>query len=83
MRNPEEYLKELFQEPYNLKEGSIEYDFLQIIKKIQFDTANTVLESLGDKIKSNEGVSCNCLSYIYDLQESIDLMLNGEEERLY
>jgi hypothetical protein len=83
MKNPEEYLKELFQEPYNLKEGSIEYDFLQIIKKIQFDTANTVLESLRDKIKSNECTHSVCLSYIYDMQESIDLMLNGEEGRLY
>ena len=56
---------------------------LEIIKKIQFDTANAVLESLEDKIKSNEGTSCNSLSYIYDMQESIDLVLNGSEERLY
>ena len=56
---------------------------LEIIKKIQFDTANAVLENLEDKIKSNEGTSCNSLSYIYDMQESIDLVLNGSEERLY
>lgn len=56
---------------------------LEIIKKVQFDTANAILESLEDKIKSNEGTNCNSLSYIYDMQESIDLILNGNEERLY
>lgn len=56
---------------------------LEIIKKVQFDTANAVLESLEDKIKSNEGTNCDSLSYIYDMQESIDLILYGSEERLY
>lgn len=81
MKSPEEYLKEYgfkcYKGVFSVKE------VLEIIKKIQFDTANTVLESLGDKIKNNESVSCNCLSYIYDMQESIDLVLNGEEGRLY
>lgn len=56
---------------------------LEIMKKVQFDTANAILESLEDKIKSNEGTNCDSLSYIYDMQESIDLILNGSEERLY
>jgi len=37
MKKAEEYLKELFEEPFNLEEGFIEYDFLQIIKKAQED----------------------------------------------
>lgn len=56
---------------------------LEIIKKVQFDTANAILKNLEDKIKSNEGANCDSLSYIYDMQESIDLILNGSEKRLY
>ena len=29
MKQAIEYLKELFEEPFNLEEGSIEYDFMK------------------------------------------------------
>ena len=29
MKPFEDYLKELFEEPFNLEEGSIEYDFMK------------------------------------------------------
>ena len=41
MKNPQKYLKELFDEPFNLDEGSIEFEFLNIIKAAQFDAFRT------------------------------------------
>lgn len=41
MKNPQDYLKELFDEPFNLDEGNIELEFLNIIKAAQFDAFRT------------------------------------------
>ena len=46
MKKSEEYLKELFEEPFNLEEGSIENDFLKVLKKAQIEFAIDVLEDL-------------------------------------
>ena len=48
MKKAEEYLKQLFQEPYNLEEGSIEYDFLQVIKEVQIDAIKTTVQACAD-----------------------------------
>lgn len=44
MKKSEEYLKELFEEPFNLEEGSIENDFLKVLKKAQIEFAIDILE---------------------------------------
>lgn len=44
MKKSEEYLKELFEEPFNLEEGSIENDFLKVLKKSQIEFAIDILE---------------------------------------
>ena len=49
MKSSEDYLKELFEEPFNLEEGSIEYDFLKVLKKAQLEFAISVLEDLIEK----------------------------------
>lgn len=46
MKKSEEYLKELFEEPFNLEEGSIENDFLKVLKKAQIEIAISILEDL-------------------------------------
>lgn len=46
MKKSEEYLKELFEEPFNLEEGSIENDFLKVLKKAQIEFAISILEDL-------------------------------------
>ncbi len=46
MKKSEEYLKELFEEPFNLEEGSIENDFLKVLKKAQIEFAIDILEDL-------------------------------------
>ena len=46
MKSSEDYLKELFEEPLNLEEGSIEYDFLKILKKAQLEFTISVLEEV-------------------------------------
>ena len=46
MKKEEEYLKELFEEPFNLEEGSIENDFLKVLKKAQIEFAISILEDL-------------------------------------
>lgn len=48
MKKPEEYLKELFDEPFNYEEGSIDLDFLNIIKRVQEDTVNHVIKTLSE-----------------------------------
>jgi len=40
MKKSKEYLKGLFEEPFNLEEGSIENDFLKVIKQVQIDSIN-------------------------------------------
>jgi hypothetical protein len=37
MKKAEQYLKQLFEEPFNLEESSIEDDFLQVIKQAKID----------------------------------------------
>ena len=46
MKKPEEYLKQLFEEPFNLEEGSIENDFLKVLKKAQIEFTISILEDL-------------------------------------
>lgn len=46
MKKSEEYLKELFEEPFNLEEGSIENDFLKVLKKAQIEFTISILEDL-------------------------------------
>ena len=46
MKSSEDYLKELFEEPLNLEEGSIEYDFLKVLKKAQLEFTISVLEEV-------------------------------------
>ena len=46
MKKSEEYLKELFEEPFNLEEGSIESDFLKVLNKAQIEFAIDILEDL-------------------------------------
>ena len=46
MKKSKEYLKELFEEPFNLEEGSIESDFLKVLKKAQIEFAIDILEDL-------------------------------------
>lgn len=46
MKKSEEYLKELFEEPFNLEEGSIENDFLKVLNKAQIEFAIDILEDL-------------------------------------
>ena len=46
MKSSEDYLKELFEEPFNLEEGSIEYDFMKVLKKAQLEFAISVLEDI-------------------------------------
>lgn len=46
MKKSEEYLNELFEEPFNLEEGSIENDFLKVLKKAQIEFTISILEDL-------------------------------------
>ena len=46
MKKSKEYLKELFEEPFNLEEGSIENDFLKVLKKAQIEFTISILEDL-------------------------------------
>ena len=46
MKKSEEYLKELFEEPFNLEEGSIENDFLKVLQKAQIEFTISILEDL-------------------------------------
>ncbi len=50
MKSSEDYLKELFEEALNLEEGSIEgsieYDFLKVLKKAQIEFTISILEDL-------------------------------------
>lgn len=54
MKQAIEYLKELFEEPFDLEEGnSIAYDFLQVIKKAQLESAISVLEEIKKSLKED------------------------------
>lgn len=46
MKKPVEYLKDLFEEPYNLEESSIESDFLATIKQAQVDIIDLLLREV-------------------------------------
>ena len=48
MKRAEEYLKQLFEEPFNLEEGSIEDDFLQVAKQIQIDAIKATVQACAD-----------------------------------
>lgn len=56
MKKPEEYLKDLFEEPFNLEEGSIDMDFLNIIKQVQDDTVDTIINLIRNDDKTTEGL---------------------------
>lgn len=52
MKKPEEYLKGLFEEPYQLEdENSIDYDFLQVIKQAQIDAYNEAIDDAVENAK--------------------------------
>lgn len=60
MKKPVKYLKELFEEPFNLEEGSIEYDFLQVIKQAQIDAIEKTVEICSEKaVAKADGGSMN------------------------
>lgn len=73
MKPLEDYLKELFEEPLNLEEGSIEYDFLKVLKKAQLEFAIDVLEEIFTN--GCEDIDDNCSKddlvkeYIVKIQE--------------
>ena len=49
MKKTEEYLEELFEEPFNLEEGNIEYDFYKIIKEAQEDAIRETVKECAKK----------------------------------
>lgn len=59
MKNPKEYLKELFEEPFNLEEGSIEDDFLQVVKYIQIDTIKETVQACADNADADYTITDN------------------------
>ena len=69
MKSSEDYLKELFEEPLNLEEGSIEYDFLKVLKKAQLEFAINVLEDLNTKMSFPNQV---ILDKIQELKTQLD-----------
>ena len=69
MKQAIEYLKELFEEPLNLEEGSIEYDFLKVLKKAQLEFAINVLEDLNTKMSFPNQV---ILDKIQELKTQLD-----------
>ena len=69
MKSSEDYLKELFEEPFNLEEGSIEYDFLKVLKKAQLEFAINVLEDLNTKMSFPNQV---ILDKIQELKTQLD-----------
>ena len=69
MKPFEDYLKELFEEPFNLEEGSIEYDFLKVLKKAQLEFAINVLEDLNTKMSFPNQV---ILDKIQELKTQLD-----------
>ena len=69
MKPFEDYLKELFEEPFNLEEGSIEYYFLKVLKKAQLEFAINVLEDLNTKMSFPNQV---ILDKIQELKTQLD-----------
>ena len=51
MKKTEEYLEELFEEPFNLEEGNIEYDFYKIIKEAQEDAIRETVKECAKNAK--------------------------------
>ena len=52
MKKAEEYLKQLFEEPFDLtSENSIEYDFYQVIKQAQIDAIEETVKSCAESAK--------------------------------
>ena len=52
MKRAEEYLKQLFEEPFNLEEGGIEDDFLQIVKQIQIEAIKATVQACADNAEA-------------------------------
>ena len=78
MKKAEEYLKQLFQEPYNLEEGSIEYDFLQVIKEVQRDAIKETCQACAD----NADADVTLLGWLEENKEEYNLQA-GQDYEVY
>lgn len=80
MKRAEEYLKELFEEPFELVEDSIEKDFYDIIKRVQEETIReTVTECVNNAGLLEDGRKLNSNKYrieaynTYYIETDIDI----------
>lgn len=67
IKKAENYLIYLFEEPYNLEEGSIEKGFLDVIKMVQLDSIEATVKLCAEKAKAE-------LDYITHENEYIGLV---------
>ena len=60
IKKAEEYLIYLFEEPYNLEEGSIEKDFLDVIKMAQLNAIEAAVKLCAENAETEEYLYMDC-----------------------